>query len=113
MGNANAASDLERAEHLNYGDGKGVKRVSLYNNGVQINAATSDKQDEIIGNMAFQFAQVGNFLYLGQAVPGSATSSAIWQIQRVDTTSGVVITWANGSSSYTNIWDNYASLTYS
>ena len=39
--NATSSSDLERAEHLNYGAGTGVKRVSIYNNGTQINAATA------------------------------------------------------------------------
>lgn len=44
MAQATSVSDLERAEHLNYADGKGVKRVSMYNNGVQVNAATADNQ---------------------------------------------------------------------
>lgn len=48
MSDANAISDLERAEHLGYADGKGVKRVSIFNDGVQINAATEEKQDAII-----------------------------------------------------------------
>lgn len=48
MSDANAISDLERAEHLGYADGKGVKRVSIFNDGVQINAATEEKQDSII-----------------------------------------------------------------
>lgn len=39
---ANAVSDLERAEHLGYADGKGVKRTSIFNDGVQINAATEE-----------------------------------------------------------------------
>lgn len=45
MGNATAVSDIERAEHLNYADGKGVKRVTAYNDGVQVNVATETKQD--------------------------------------------------------------------
>lgn len=48
MSDANAISDLERAEHLGYADGKGVKRVSIFNDGVQINAATEEKQDTLI-----------------------------------------------------------------
>jgi len=39
---ATAVSDLERAEHLNYADGKGTKRVSIFNDGVQINTATEE-----------------------------------------------------------------------
>lgn len=48
MSDANAISDLERAEHLGYADGKGVKRVSIFNDGVQVNAATEEKQDTLI-----------------------------------------------------------------
>jgi len=40
MSQTNAVSDIERAEHLNYADKKGVKRVSVFNDGVQVNVAT-------------------------------------------------------------------------
>lgn len=48
MSDASAISELERAEHLAYADSKGVKRVSLFNDGAQINAATEEKQDSIV-----------------------------------------------------------------
>ena len=48
MSKATAVSDIERAEHLNYADSKGVKRVSVFNDGSQINSATEEKQDDII-----------------------------------------------------------------
>ena len=48
MIDASAISELERAEHLAYADSKGVKRVSLFNDGAQINAATEEKQDSIV-----------------------------------------------------------------
>jgi len=51
--------------------------------------------------------------YIGKAVPGTATSAASWQIQKMDTTTGTVITWADGNGSSDNIWDNRTSLTYS
>lgn len=46
-GRANSVSDLERAEHLNYADGKGVKRVTAYNDGVQVNVATEETLSSI------------------------------------------------------------------
>ena len=52
-------------------------------------------------------------LYLGQAAPGSAESSAVWRIQKIDTSSGVSMTWAGGAATYTNAWSNRASLSYS
>lgn len=46
-------------------------------------------------------------LYIGEAVTGSLTNAAVWRIQKVDTTTGVVITWADGNSLFDNIWDNH------
>lgn len=54
-----------------------------------------------------------NVTYLGKASIGSATSGALWQIQKIDETAGTIITWADGNDSFDNIWDNRASLTYS
>lgn len=56
-----------------------------------------------------------NVTYIGKAaLTGSAiaTSSAVWQVQKIDETTGMIITWADGDSSFNNIWDNRASLTY-
>lgn len=53
--------------------------------------------------------------YIGKAVPtGSAinTSSSVWQITKIDESSGTVITYADGDLLFNNIWDNRASLTY-
>lgn len=50
--------------------------------------------------------------YIGQALPGSSTSSAAWSIKKMDETSGLVITWADGSSEFNQVWDDRASLTY-
>ncbi len=54
--------------------------------------------------------------YTGFAAVGSATSDAVWRIKKTvlsDTSDDVVITWADGDSSFNNIWDNRLSLTYS
>ena len=51
--------------------------------------------------------------YVGKAATGTATSSALWQVQKIDTSSGTVITWADGNGLFDNIWDNRATLSYS
>lgn len=51
-------------------------------------------------------------LYIGKSIAGSSTSSAVWQIAKLDTTSGLVKTWADGDVNFNNIWDNRTSLTY-
>ncbi len=54
-----------------------------------------------------------NVTYVGKAAIGSAVASAVWQVQKIDETSGMVITWADGNASFDNVWNNRASLTYS
>lgn len=50
--------------------------------------------------------------YIGEADPGTATSAASWRVKRVDTSSGTVILYAGSVTSFNQIWDNRAGLTY-
>ena len=45
---------------------------------------------------------------VGHAVIGSATSAASWRIKRLDESGDpeLIIKWADGDSSFDNIWDN-------
>jgi hypothetical protein len=54
-----------------------------------------------------------NVTYIGQAAIGSDESQAVWQVKKVDETSGIIITWADGDANFDNIWNNRTSLTYS
>lgn len=49
--------------------------------------------------------------YIGKATVSTPTSSPSWKIGKLDSTSGVAITYAD-SGNYTQIWDNRAGLTY-
>lgn len=53
------------------------------------------------------------YFYLGTAPVGSAKSAAVWRIRKIDQTTGLDDTWADGDSNYDNIWDNRSGLTYS
>jgi len=55
---------------------------------------------------------VGSVDYVGEAAIGTATSSASWRIKKIDSTSGIILQWA-GTGTFDQIWDNYASLSYS
>ena len=56
----------------------------------------------------------GGVTYVGKADPGTATSSASWQIQRVTEASGdITIEWADGDALFNNVWDNRTGLSYS
>ena len=45
--------------------------------------------------------------YVGKAALGSATSAAVWQIQKIDESSGLVITWG-GTGTFDQVYDNRA-----
>lgn len=52
--------------------------------------------------------------YIGDAVPGTATSAATWRVKRMtETGADIAIDWADGDADFDNIWDNRASLSYS
>lgn len=55
----------------------------------------------------------GNYVYIAKAALGSSSASAVWQIKRLDTTDTLDITWADGNANYDNVFNNYASLSYS
>lgn len=50
--------------------------------------------------------------YTGMADPGSATSSALWKILRETIADGTLL-YADGNGNFDNVWDNFASLSYS
>jgi len=51
------------------------------------------------------------YTYVGKAVPGTATSDALWSIKRITNSTGD-ITWADSTFEYLKIWDNRASYSY-
>lgn len=51
--------------------------------------------------------------YIGEAAPGSLEADSVWRIKKVDESSGTVIQWADGESTFDKIWNDRASITYS
>lgn len=51
--------------------------------------------------------------YVCRAAPGSDSSDDVWQIMKVDETSGTVVTWADGDRDFDNVADNRESLNFS
>jgi hypothetical protein len=63
-----------------------------------------------------EYDEVSSVLaYAGKALPGSATSSDVWQVKELTFTAGgdISIRLADGNASFDNIWDNRGSLSYS
>ena len=56
-----------------------------------------------------------NIDYVGEAAVGTLNTEGGWRIKRINSTSGIVIEWANGTEGFdvSHIWNNRESLTYS
>ena len=67
---------------------------------------------KVTGNLALKYVVSGTIVYVGEAAIGSATSAALWRVFKFDSSTGQ-ITWADGNASFDNVYDNYASLSYS
>lgn len=51
--------------------------------------------------------------YIGQAAPGTATTTSAWRIKRVvDSIGGTSIDWAGGSAEFIHAWSDRLSLSY-
>jgi len=52
--------------------------------------------------------------YVGKAAPRSSTADPVWQIRRLSKSGTVLsVEYASGDDSFTNVWDDRASLEYS
>jgi len=64
-------------------------------------------------SMAVKVTVVGDITYVGIASPGTAQTTAKWQCKKIDETTGVVITWADGNANFDNVSTDLTSLSYS
>jgi len=64
-------------------------------------------------NLALKITVVGNYTYIGTAKPGTAEATAKWKAMRLDKTSGIVITWADGNADFDNVATDLTALSYS
>jgi hypothetical protein len=54
-------------------------------------------------------------MYIGEAIPGAATSAAEWRIKKItEAPSGdISILWADSTADFVNTWDARLTYTYS
>jgi hypothetical protein len=64
---------------------------------------------------AKQIDFIDDYIYKGEAVPGSLASAPAWRISKtyIDVSDDITITWAGGTSAFNKVWDNHLILTYS
>lgn len=76
----------------------------------------TDATDQVSYTTEFDNNGGSSPVYIGQALPGTATSVAKWRIKKLTYDgSGNILstTYANGVATFSNIYDNRASYTYS
>lgn len=64
-------------------------------------------------SFATKITTVGDITYIANAIAGSAESAAVWQAKKIDATTGVVITWADGDTNFNNVATDLTALSYS
>lgn len=64
-------------------------------------------------SVAVKITEDGVNTYVAIAAPGTAQSTAKWQVKKIDTTSGTIITWADGDADFDNVATDLTSLSYS
>lgn len=62
---------------------------------------------------ATKIVEAAPYTYIAKAAAGSAQASAVWQAKRLDETSGLIITYADGNTNFDNVATNLAGLSYS
>ncbi len=52
-----------------------------------------------------------SYVYVGKARPASSTASTVWQVKRIEASTGSV-TWCDGDSKFDNTWSGRLTHTY-
>lgn len=98
-------------DRIGGGGGGGILPKGVLNaSDVRINPAT---EETLAGEFATKVTVDGLVTYVAKAVIGSSQASAVWQAKKIDETTGVVITWADGNSDFDNVATDLTALTYS
>ena len=106
------AESITQAEHISptkTGDGIAAKRVAVYET---LDGVTWSRAGTQLA-LRIDDTTTANVTYVGKAAIGTATDAAAWQIHKLDETSGLIQTWADGDANFDNVWDNRAGLSYS
>lgn len=112
--NMQGAESITQAEHISpgkTGDNIEAKRVASY----VWNGSNWQRMTQPGESIAYESRNDTttdtNLVYLGKALPGSATSDAAWQIKRYNKSAGTM-TFADDVTTFTKTWDSRTSYTY-
>lgn len=68
---------------------------------------------KVSGTSAVKITESGDITYVAKAAIGASQSSAVWQAMKINETTGLVITWADGNANFDNTATDLTALTYS
>jgi hypothetical protein len=104
---------LDREEHVSKG-AIAAKRVALYtydSNTDSLLPYTGSSTTNYTTRIAENSGN-SNLTYIGNAIIGSSEASAVWQIKRLDATTGLIKLWSGGTDAFDKVWDNRESGSY-
>jgi hypothetical protein len=55
----------------------------------------------------------GSITYVALSQPGTLQATPLWQVKKIDQTTGTVVTWADGDDKFDNVATDLTALTYS
>ena len=61
---------------------------------------------------ALRYDEGATYTYVGEAAAGTAEASALWRIKRLTNASNTIV-WADGNTSFDNVWSDRAGASYS
>ena len=64
-------------------------------------------------DLSFNVTTSGVYTYVCKAAPGTALSAPLWQVKRIDSTTGARGLWADGDANFDNVATAPSGLTYS
>lgn len=109
------SESINQAEHISpekTGDNIDAKRSANYVwNGSSWQRMTQPGESAIYITIIRANSGDPDISYIGKAAPGSSTSSAVWQIAKLDENTNLDLTYAD-SGAFTQIYDNREGLTY-
>lgn len=110
--NADLSVEIDAADgdNISISNADGSKKASITTQG-----SIQSLDVNIVADVAIRLDDTStiNVTYVGYASMGALEAAASWKIKKIDETSGISITWADGNNSFDNIWNNRTSLTYS
>lgn len=108
MGQTNRQAEMTEQYILNAVYEKLLKSLVVMNAGYD----GSNTQLPIAQSMSMKLTQVGSVYYIGIAAPGTAEATAKWQAFKLDTSSGIKKTYADGNPDFDNVATDLTALSY-